>query len=110
MSALFPRRAALAVAIAGLAASFANPASASGCRVDANADVTTAVGTVHVRYWYDEGQEESGVNGEDDVVITVGDTDSFRYESTHYNPEGRGIVAETTGVDVREVVCGALEG
>jgi len=108
VSALFSRRAALAVAIAGLAASFANPASASGCRVDANADVTTSVATVHLTFWYDEGQEEPGTKGERYETITAGDV-VISGDQHFNNPEGPGLVEETTGIDVRAIVCGALE-
>ena len=105
----FPRRAAVAVAIAGLAAAFIAPASATGCRVDVDVDVTTAVVGVHVSVWHDEGQEEPGVKGEKDVEITTPSGGTSVLHSSTNNPAGPGLVEQTTGVDVREIVCGALE-
>jgi hypothetical protein len=80
------------------------PAHATGCRVDLDVNVQTAPAGVAVHGWYDPGLE-SGQIGHDDATVTVLGT-SYDVLNGDTTTSGPGLVEQTTGIDVYDVICG----
>jgi hypothetical protein len=99
-----PVRFALGAIAVGVAASLAAPASASTCRVDVNADVTTSVAAVHSSTWYDAGIHD-GTVGESETTVDALGLPQFHAGDTTTQSPGQGVVEALTGIWVPGLVC-----
>jgi hypothetical protein len=99
-----PVRLVLCAFALGTAAYVAAPASASTCRVDVNADVTTSVASAHVSEWYDAGIHDGTVGEEHSSVQALG-LPPLTSDDTMTQSPGKGLVEAVTGIWVPGLVC-----
>jgi hypothetical protein len=99
-----PARLVLCALALGTAACLTGSASASSCRVDVNADVTTPVATAHVSRWYDAGIHD-GTVGEEHSSVQVLGLPPLTSDATETQSPGSGVVEAVTGIWVPGLVC-----